>query len=388
MNRLLQYSYPFAFLVYFVANSALCSISHSPLSLGVGYVLLALDILTLFYCIINKKNKSHIPIYILIGLIYYTLSSFLNNPFGKSFFSIGCAVWLISPIFFIMGSYLQSDKVKLSTIYYGILISLFASVPGIMNSFSDIGKQDSSAYFFSYSVLPFILVYYIHLFYSQKTKISYCLIFVSVLLIIASSKRGALLALFPLIICVVLFEYHVRIKKLIPLIVFAIIIMYVVSRIMPDQIQFILDRFAEDDSESFGSGRSYIWSLVLFDYTNSDILGYLFGKGVYSSYQVTGTALEKDYSAHSTYIGLLHDYGIIGLLCYLSIICGMISKSIKAIKKHYKYAYIMLSLVLTLIVIGITEYLFEFYMWFIALYFFWYFTRDFESNINIKEFNK
>ena len=385
MNKLFNHSYILTYFAYFVANSILCKTSHSPLSLGVGFVLLALGLATFFLYFTQKRSKPPIPHYVLFALFYFLLSSFLNNTTNMSFFSIDCGIWLVSPFCFIVGAYAFSEKVSNNFIFVVTVIALVLAFPGILFSYSDIGIQSSSAYFFYYSVMPFIFVYLIHFIYTKKNNLAYCLIVLLIIMIILSSKRGALLALLPFLLCITIFEIHINFKTILALIVGFGIIYFIIIYYFSDQMQFIANRFMEDDSDNFGSGRSFIWEIVLFDYYNGSIFEWIFGKGVYNTCRLTGLYLDHDYSAHSTYIGLLHDYGIIGVFCFVRLIIGMIVKAKSALKAHYKYGHIMLSLALTLALVGITEYLFEFYMWFIALYFYWYFARDFDVNCKLNK---
>lgn len=387
MKKLINHSYIIAYFSYFVVNSMLCKTSHCPLSLGVGLVLLTMGLITLFMYIINKRNNPPIPCYVVYALVYFLLSSFLNNTTGMSFFSIDCGIWLVSPFCFIVGAYAFSEKVSSNFLFVATIIALVMALPGILVSYSDVGIQSSSAYFYFYSVMPFVFVYLINFIYTKKNNLAYSLIVLLIIMIVLSSKRGALLALLPFFVCITIFDLHINVKTIFTFIIGFGIVYCVIASYFPDQIQFISERFTEDDSENFGSGRSFIWEIVLFDYYNGSMIEWIFGKGVYSSCKLTGLFLDHDYSAHSTYIGLLHDYGLVGVCCFVRLIIGMVIKAWSAIKTQYEYGHIMLSLALTLALVGITEYLFEFYMWFIALYFFWYFARDFDNNYSVKKVN-
>lgn len=100
-------------------------------------------------------------------------------------------------------------------------------------------------------------------------------------------------------------------------------------------ISVTLERFAslEDDG---GSGRDVIFNKALGIFYNSDFLTQLFGQGYMAVIKRIG------FSAHNDFIEILVDFGIIGLIFYLTFILKLIITIKKQISKKNVYASIML----------------------------------------------
>ncbi len=82
--------------------------------------------------------------------------------------------------------------------------------------------------------------------------------------------------------------------------------------------------------ELFGTGRVFIWALLLSDFIFSSPINWIFGFGP------GGVNIEPDFtkivqSAHSTYIEVLYSYGLLGL----SLLIWLINLVYKKIKKQF-----------------------------------------------------
>lgn len=361
-------------IVYFVIDSLFCIQSHCPFSYGIGIVLLLFNAWGFLNYLkqIQKNIKVLWPILLLYFYFLFSGLAYYDN--FTSIVGIGKIIWTISPLIISLFAYIMALNVDIKCVTKILVFSLLLSSYGAFIGYMDLTFHLSSAYFFFYSILSFILVYIIHYLLMYNNKMSYALIGLCIIVIILTSKRGALIALSPIVLTFVFLKkgkLRINIKYVI-----LFCLLFLLSFFYFDKyIDTILDRFKEDDTTNYGSGRFYIWYLIQKKYSAGSWFNQLFGFGNYSVYKLTGTRLDHDYSAHSTYLALMFEYGIVGLALYLLMLYKMFKITINAIKKKYEYANIMLSLLLCLILIGVTEYLFEFYMWFFALYLFWHLAR-------------
>jgi hypothetical protein len=85
-------------------------------------------------------------------------------------------------------------------------------------------------------------------------------------------------------------------------------------------------RIGQDDRT--GSSRTVIWETSINTFLRSDMPTLLIGGGTNYSYVIVGKSLGMPiYSPHNNFLGILYDYGILGLIAFLSIFYSWFKKN-------------------------------------------------------------
>lgn len=164
------------------------------------------------------------------------------------------------------------------------------------------------SYFFAF-LFPYLF------FFKNKKILGIICVFFMIVMAIQGAKRGALLS-----IIAASFSYYyyylISVKgknKILSYIFSFTILLFILASICYFLFNnaFVLDRFLEDDG---GSGRDIIYSNLINSWMNSESLfNLLFGHGFSSSLTLSGIGLF----AHSDWLELLVNYGLLGVLLYL-----------------------------------------------------------------------
>ena len=77
------------------------------------------------------------------------------------------------------------------------------------------------------------------------------------------------------------------------------------------------NEYYQDPLIKFTSGRSLFWEADLKAFFAGDLINQIFGYGFNFVYDVNKLAIHNSIWAHNDYIGILLNYGYIGLLCYI-----------------------------------------------------------------------
>ena len=97
------------------------------------------------------------------------------------------------------------------------------------------------------------------------------------------------------------------------------------------------NEFYQDPLIKFTSGRSLFWDADLKAFFAGDTINQLFGYGFNFVYDVNEVAIHNRIWAHNDYIGILLNYGYIGLLCYVL----MFKKMFTACVSQYRFPFWM-----------------------------------------------
>lgn len=97
------------------------------------------------------------------------------------------------------------------------------------------------------------------------------------------------------------------------------------------------NEFYQDPLIKFTSGRSLFWEADLKAFFAGDFINQLFGYGFNFVYDVNEVAIHNRIWAHNDYIGILLNYGYIGLLCYVL----MFKKMFTACVSQYRFPFWM-----------------------------------------------
>lgn len=189
----------------------------------------------------------------------------------------------------------------------------------------------------SYSfVYLFPFLYFIR----EKRVMSFLCMLFMIFMTIQGAKRGAIIS----VICASFIYYIFYMKSisrnnryilLFPVITSLLGFLYYLF----SENEFVLDRLAEEG----GSGRDIIYSNLLSAWANNgNILNFLFGYGFSSTLQLSGTGLF----AHSDWLELLINYGILGILIYFSLFVLLIKYAL-----DFKQPSYIIAIISTIIVI-------------------------------------
>lgn len=241
-----------------------------------------------------------------------------------------------------------------------MMIMLFLlSIPLIIKHRSGDGNVGGVIFYVYYCItfLPMVL-YTVE---DSKTKNRFFLI--TILLLMLSTKRsGTIVAIAGYVIYLfndvrVRTDIKNKMKKYSKY-VFGIAIAGVLLFAMDKMFSFEIITRMRNLASDQGSGREYIWSVILKAFYQSEqgvrYLGHGF-QAVYYRLKPFG----EDRLAHNSYLEFLYDYGYVGLSLFMSFLLGMVKKAIAAFKdKDYKTPIILYTLLIC-VVFGYTSYLFE-----------------------------
>ena len=105
-----------------------------------------------------------------------------------------------------------------------------------------------------------------------------------------------------------------------------------------------LDRF-EDSS---GSGRAQIYTKIFDGVMRSSFGSLLFGHGFYATSDYTKQSLEFNIAvvAHNDWLEVAYDFGLVGLILYLSILLSILRSVIKSERRESNLLLITLAIFL------------------------------------------
>lgn len=181
--------------------------------------------------------------------------------------------------------------------------------------------------------------------YKDKKWIGLFLLLLLSLLVFLCSKRGAILTQV-LIILIFIFRGPYKFGRwgfVILFIVGILALKPIVSRIQKMEVS-PLERF-EDKS---GSGRNQIYSFILDGIKESTIASLLLGHGFYATADFTQKSLGHNVAivAHNDWLEVTYDFGLLGLILYLSIFFSLLKATIKSNKQNSRFLLLTLAIFL------------------------------------------
>lgn len=181
--------------------------------------------------------------------------------------------------------------------------------------------------------------------YKDKKWIGSLLLLLLSFLVFLCAKRGAILSQ-GLIILIFIFRspYKFDRRVLFALCLGGLLISIpVVSRIQNMEVS-PLDRF-EDYS---GSGRAQIYTKIFNGVMQSSFGTLLFGHGFYATSDYTKQTLEFNIAvvAHNDWLEVAYDFGLVGLILYLSILLSILRSVIKSARRESNLLLITLAIFL------------------------------------------
>lgn len=181
----------------------------------------------------------------------------------------------------------------------------------------------NGSYIFS-ALLPMVLLL-------KRSFLKYLMILVVLALVSYSLKRTAFLGCVISIIFYIICSNNKKISQTIIRLLFLIIIsITILIPIIQDYVPDLYNRFV-GISEDKGSGRTVIWSILINNLFNRDIVTLIFGTGFRSTVDITRVA-----SAHNEFLELLIDFGLLYFVMYSFIHFYLFRISLKLIHKGFQ----------------------------------------------------
>ena len=332
-----------------------------PLLFGLMLWLSALQIYRPFM----PKNLWRQPILFSVGvfLLWIFISSITSSHPLISFKFLLAKLWFIVPVLFFGIHFLQKEKNRITFIWLFIISTCIVVIYTITHhAMYAFGEKEShwvmSPFFKDHTIYGAIVALNVPLvfglyFYKKHAPLIQAVLILMIALILLglyfSYTRAAWLSVFGCIFIAGLIFYKINWK---PLAGFGLITLIIIF-IKWDSIQMELARNKQDHTtESFDERlqsatnistdasnleRINRWSCAIAMFENRPVFGY--GPGTYAfeyapfqepeNLTIISTNFGDMGNAHSEYLGSLAEMGLIGLLCFLSIVACIFYTSIK-----------------------------------------------------------
>lgn len=235
-------------------------------------------------------------------------------------FTIGVAIGCLS------NHFLSRKIFSFFLIYWGIVVYSF--LLSRETRIATIG--DGGVFNLAYSVIVFVPFFLLNI----EKKLSKLCLLISILLILLSLKRGAIIILPLMLWC-----YHIiknsQIGKsmknilMLPVIVIVLLIGYLVVDNMSNGM--LSHRFSTEEL-SDGSGRASQFRACFQLLSNSSALEFLWGLGAENCQRQLGIAVHNEILAWLSY------YGVVGLICFFSFLGACVWQGYKLLRDRSPYA--------------------------------------------------
>lgn len=248
----------------------------------------------------------NILLYILILYILYSL--FSDNMLPNFYLTIRIAYWVLGSLTFyylFLHNLFGVSKLKIMLLLTIFIAGTFTIY--LMRQSEE--HQNASAYLLLWC-LPL-------LFYIKKSKLAQIAIILSVVAIMTTVKRGAIVALMVSLTAYFLAMFHLseRIISKFKIFIISVSISGIIMLVLYAKWDLFSDRFADKG----GSGRDYLYSAILKNYLNGEVLEIVFGNGINSVERLTAVAVVKNpdsvgIAAHSDWLQFMYDFGLFGVV--------------------------------------------------------------------------
>lgn len=295
-------------------------------------ILFNLYFLVRILCIINVNNtvkRLHLFIGFFISLylisaVIYSFTHSLELVYGY-LPTIMLVIPTISTFFYATYfGYISQKQIKIITIIF-LCIAFYSFYSIYLHKVDLLGEDfykhsNNSGYSFVL-ILPL-------LFLSFKNNKFIALILSSVffVFVLFAAKRGAII-IYSIIYVYYLIYYisHVSVGEKITITGLLLIAFMPTYIILKEKMGYLLFRFTLDGA----SGRDEIYSSILEAFQNSTFWEFCFGHGFFSVFEVTSAIFGFGLMAHSDYLEIILDLGLLGIMIYLSIIYFLIRYIVK-----------------------------------------------------------
>ena len=302
-----------------------------------------------FYPITNIKSYTANSL-VALFLLFLVLPVFHPSKLIQHFnYLIKIIYWFFCYWFFYNSLIRLAVDEKKINLFVKLAVVIYFLV--VVRDFINVDLWKGSKEFFvsnnSYILLKFLPLV---LYFNNKYK--NVLLFIIMIGIVLSFKRGAILAYF---ISIFFYFTYNLFKTKRKSNIFSLIAILVVGIIAVNSNAAVLLSRLEDfeDADSMGSGRGKMFRLLFSDMfqDNFDLLNIFFGNGFLSTINFFNYKIGHPILAHSDFMEFLYDFGILGLVVY----CYFISRIYKLyiFFKNTEYGIIALLIVLILVITSI-----------------------------------
>ena len=289
--------------------------------------------------------------FVLLGFLFLVVSILINltsfviniNIFVKILY------WIFGFFFFHYALSKGTINEKQLKIFVSIAVLIYFSV--IIRDFNNVDLfRGSKNYFVSNN--SYILLKLTPLVFLINHRIKKVLLILISIGIIMSFKRGAILAIFFILMMFVFSE--MKKSKLFIGIFTLIVISGLISFVLSLNLDVLYSRLTDfEDIDSFGSGRGKMFGLIINDMLIEDfnLINFIFGNGFLSTKDFFGSKIGYRILAHSDFFEFFYDYGVLGLIIYLNCI-----KKLFLLNTFYKKTEYSLVIKSTLIIIVLSAF--------------------------------
>ncbi|HQG78348.1 MAG TPA: O-antigen ligase family protein [Bacteroidales bacterium] len=240
--------------------------------------------------------------------IYLIYSIFSDSTFEYLYLTVRVAFWVLGSLafyYFFLNDLISQRQLRLMFLLITFIACLFTF---ILMSRSDT-YQNANAYLLLWC-LPLLFLF-------KQSKLVQLAIIISIVAIVLTIKRGAILALIMSLFLYFIAMNHISEKKIskIKITLTSLFIAGVISLVLYLNWEIVTERMADRT----GSGRVNLYTAIIKNYIRGDIIDILFGHGINSVQKLTTIVLAKKpggigVAAHSDWLQYMSDFGFFGLL--------------------------------------------------------------------------
>ena len=331
----LKFDYIFSFFL-------LVFLFSLPITEGLKQISLSLLILMFLFQVFKKTIKIEIDIInvlLLFHLLFVLVGIFIGVNIDESLDQ--CRDTLRIVLVFFIFRYLDLSKIKLKWILNSIYLSFIIAVSwAFFNYFStdlnfiklnSVGSANRSAVFIS---IVFVLSLSLFFIKNNDKNIFYLITLIFSSLAIVFSGSRMVMFTFPLLIIFILYLFNNLHKKSLLYVIGIITLLVIMALIFGDNF-YILNKFSKGFSDIH---RIQLWlSSIYIWYEHNWLFGIGVGNSIFFNPQNYFPSSVMTYidNAHNTYLDMLLERGILGLLTYLGFIYFILVKLI-SLKNNYK----------------------------------------------------
>ena len=181
------------------------------------------------------------------------------------------------------------------------------------------GFEEDQNHFCAYFIMPVLICVKRFLARRRWYPMYIVIILLSFYAILKTGSRGGLIGIIAGLLVYIFIGIKSLRSKVLVAVVSVVVGIFVVTVIVPRLPEDVRARYTVSAvKEDRGTGRFDIWGYLL-QYTVKSPQRLLRGSGVFSTYRILYSAGFKNGVAHNTFIQILNDQGLIGLLLFLAI---------------------------------------------------------------------
>ena len=321
--------------------------------------------LLIFLCFLYFLVKRRIEInrwefLLLFFVLYETLVTLiLNGIINPGTFIRDIYAWPLLAFVFCDYSKRNALPCALKPItYVGMTMLYITCIPNIIEHLTGDGRNGAvvGPVYYLFGLLPVILVLC-----NFRTAIFFSIL-TFIFLVISTKRAGTLIVIFGMMLVYYLYGYmkgeKQRLKKSFRRIVVIVMALAGLFVIMKAYNITLLQRFLQIQQDE-GSGRVGIWKTVIREFVNSTTIKQIMGHGFHSVAYDLVLLPGRSIFAHNSFLEILYDYGIIGLLILLMIMLYLVIRIVfLAKRKDYRVLGLGFSFSI-IIILGSLGYFFE-----------------------------